>query len=270
MKVAIRDDDTCALTTPEGLSRVYEGIWDHVPVSLGIIPFAVGYPRVDVPRERWYVGNPSPFEGNGPLIKFIREHHGKGRFGIILHGYTHEDFPDGFEFQAAPDLKRRVREGRQYLEALLGVRITVFIPPHNALSKRGFDAVSAEGMDILGSFLFFHPSLRPMEWRGAINWWQIKRFRRVTGRRRLEPLVYPHVLRFARHREFGCHSLIPSTTLEELIRGFEEARLFGGDFCIATHHWELDDKMRGILEDLLAHASRYPDVHFVKTEELFR
>ena len=44
----------------------------------------------------------------------------------------------------------------------------------------------------------------------------------------------------ARHAEFGCHSLIPGTTLEELISGFEEARRAGGDFCLATHYWEVD------------------------------
>ena len=52
--------------------------------------------------------------------------------------------------------------------------------------------------------------------------------------------VYPHVLRYADHAEFGCHSLIPGTTLEELVAGFEEARRAGGDFCLATHYWEVE------------------------------
>jgi predicted deacetylase len=72
------------------------------------------------------------------------------RVTVALHGYTHEDYADGFEFQAAPDLERRVVEGRAYLERVLHVPIHVFVPPHNALSKRGLEAVSAAGLDILG------------------------------------------------------------------------------------------------------------------------
>ena len=43
----------------------------------------------------------------------------------------------------------------------------------------------------------------------------------------------------------------------------------GGDFCLATHYWEVDDRLRGMLEDMLAHAARYPDVRFVRAEEIF-
>ena len=46
---------------------------------------------------------------------------------VALHGYTHQDFPRGFEFQAAPDPERRVREGRQYLRGLLRRDISVFV-----------------------------------------------------------------------------------------------------------------------------------------------
>ncbi len=49
----------------------------------------------------------------------------------------------------------------------------------------------------------------------------------------------------AGHAEFGCHSLVPGTTLEELVAGFEEARRAGGDFCLATHYWEVDARHEG-------------------------
>ena len=49
-----------------------------------------------------------------------------------------------------------------------------------------------------------------------------------------------------------------------------EARRLGGDFCLATHYWELDDRLRDMLLRFLDHASRIPDVTFVTADELFR
>ena len=57
-------------------------------------------------------------------------------------------------------------------------------------------------------------------------------------------MVYPHVLRYRKHAEFGCHGLIPGTTFEDLQRGFDEARAAGGHFCLATHYWEVDATLK--------------------------
>lgn len=270
MKVVLRDDDTSFFTQPSDLDKVYEPIWNDVPVSLAVVPFEVGYPRKGIPVEHWHSGQAFPFAANAELVAFLKKKIQERTVTILLHGYTHEDFRDGFEFEVAPDMDRRVREGRLYLEAMLGVRIPVFVPPHNALSKRGLATVSAERLNILGSFLSFRPSLRPWEWRTLPNWWRIQRFRRTTRRTRRDKLIYPHVLRYRYHGEFGCHELIPGTTIEQLIHGFEEARRFGGDFCLATHHWEVDLSMAEILSQFLNHTSRYSDVSFVAAEELFQ
>jgi hypothetical protein len=76
-------------------------------------------------------------------------------------------------------------------------------------------------------------------------------------------------LRYARHAEFGCHSLVPGTTLDELTAGFDEARRAGGDFCLATHYWEVDRAMKNVLLRFLDHAAAHPDVRFVAAEALF-
>jgi len=191
------------------------------------------------------------------------------RATIALHGYTHQDFADGFEFQAAPDPERRVDEGLTYLRSTLGAPIGVFVPPHNALSKRGLAAVSRAGLNILGSFLSFRPSMRPWDARTPANWWRVRRFRRATGRTKADRLVYPHVLRYSDHAEFGCHSLVPGTTLDELVAGFEEARRAGGHFCLATHYWEVSDAMKDVMRRLLDHAAKQREVRFVAAEELF-
>lgn len=269
MKFAIRDDDTCYFTSPDELERVYGDVWQRVPVCLATVPFTVGYPRAGIPESEWHSGRSFPLESNPDLVVWLRQRLAERRVTVALHGYTHQDYPDGFEFQVAPDLDRRAVEGRAYLERVLGVPIRVFVPPHNALSKRGLDAVSRAGLNVLGSFLSFRPANRPWDGHTLSNWWRIHSFRRATGRDRSVPLVYPHPLRYRRHAEFGCHSLIPSTTIEQLIEGVEEARRFGGDFCLATHYWEVDGRLKGILMRFLDYVEKLPGVRFAAAEELF-
>src|SRR5262249_38706376 len=161
VRFAIRDDDTCYFTPPEALARVYGDVWDRVPIGLATVPFAIGYERAGIPREHWRSGEAFPLERNAALTSALRELLERRRVTVALHGYTHQDFPQGFEFQAAPDPDRRVREGLSYLRGLLQQDISVFVPPHNALSKRALAAVASAGLNILGSFLSFRPSMRP-------------------------------------------------------------------------------------------------------------
>ena len=269
MKFAIRDDDTSYFTRPEQLEQVYHDVWDRVPIGLAVVPHAAGFVDKAIPEKYWDAGRAFPLEENAAIVQALRNHVTAGRVTIAQHGYTHEDYPDGYEFQAAPDLESRLARGQAYLEGVLGTRIRVFVPPHNALSKRGIKAVSAAGLNLLGSFLSFRPSMRPWEPQTLPNWWRIRRFRSRTGRSKSDRMVYPHVLRYARHAEFGCHSLIPGTTFEQLQAGFDEARAAGGHFCVATHYWEVDAALKPVLLRLIDYAGSFSDVEFVAVEKLF-
>ncbi len=269
MKVALRDDDTCYFTTPDQLSRVYSDVWDRIPVCLATVPFAVGYERAGIPQAHWRSGEAFALERNSGRVTALGEPARQRRVTIALHGYTHQDFPGGYEFVAAPDPERRVADGLRHLVGCFRVPIRIFVPPHNALSRRGLKAVSAAGLNILGSFLSFRPSMRAWDARTLANWLRVWRFRSRTGRTRADRFVYPFVLRYRRHAEFGCHSLIPGTTLGELVSGFDEARRAGGHFCLATHYWEVDASMKDVLRRFLDHAARFADVRFVAAEELF-
>jgi len=269
MKVAIRDDDTSYFTSPAALERVYRDVWDRVPICLAVVPFAIGYEQAGIPREYWSSTDEMPLERNRALVSFLRELIAAGKATIALHGCTHQDVAGGYEFQAAPDLRARLTRGREYLETLLGCRISVFVPPHNALSKRGLEAVADAGLNVLGSFLSFRPSMRPWDRRTAANWWAVRRFRRATGRSKRDRLVYPFPLRYARHAEFGCHSLVPGTTTAVLETEFDAARRAGGDFCLATHYWEIDAALKSTMDSFLRFVARQPDVRFVAAEQLF-
>jgi predicted deacetylase len=270
MKVALRDDDTCYFTPPAALERVYADVWSRVPVCLATVPFAIGYERPGIPPEHWHSGQTFALSRNRELVSCLKQLLASRRATIALHGCTHEDFPDGFEFQAASDPERRVHVGLQHLRETLGTDIAVFVPPHNALSKRGLSAVSDAGLNILGSFLSFRPSLRRWDRRTPENWWRVRRFRAATGRDKGDRFVYPYVLRYRHHAEFGCHGLFPNTRLEELVTGFDEARSLRGDFCLATHHWEITARMGEVLKRFLDYVGQFPDVQFVAAEELFQ
>jgi predicted deacetylase len=269
MKVALRDDDTSYFTDPDRLDAVYRDVWDRLPVCLAVIPHAMGFADKAIPERYWQANRAYPLEENAALVSRLRGWLAEGRITVAQHGFTHEDFTDGHEFQAAPDIESRLARGQGYLEHTLGTRIRTFVPPHNALSKRGLHAVSAAGLNLLGSFLSFRPSLRPWDYRTPANWWRVRSYRAATHRAKSDRMVYPHVLRYARHAEFGCHSLIPGTTLEALVAGFEEARRNGGHFCLATHYWEVDATLKDVLVRFLDHASRTPGVTFVAVERLF-
>src|SRR5262249_21188098 len=235
----------------EALERLYGDVWDRVPVCLATVPCAIGYERMGIPREHWHSRVAFPLADNGELTAALRAWIGARRATVALHGFTHEDFPTGFEFQAAPDPERRVHDGLAHLTGTLGSAISIFVPPHNALSKRGLAAISGARLNLLGSFLSFRPSLRPWELRTVGNWWRVRALRARTGRSKRDRFVYPHVLRYGRHAEFGCHSLVPGTTVADLAGGFDEARRLGGDFCIATHYWEVDAALKDVLRRVL-------------------
>ncbi len=269
MKVALRDDDTSYFTQPERLEQVYHDVWDRLPVCLAVVPQAMGFVDKAIPERYWHADRAFPLEENPAIVASLKALAEAGRVTIAQHGFTHEDYPDGHEFQAAPDLESRLVRGQAYLEELIGTKIRIFVPPHNALSKRGLRAISASGLNLLGSFLSFRPSMRPWEPQTLPNWWRIRTYRSSTARAKSDRMIYPHVLRYRRHAEFGCHSLIPGTTLDELVRGFEEARRAGGHFCLATHYWEVDAELKSVLLRFLDHAARTPDVEFVAAERLF-
>ena len=269
MKFAIRDDDTSYFTRPEQLEQVYHDVWDRVPIGLAVVPHAAGFVDKAIPEKYWDAGRAFPLEENPAIVQSLRDLLKAGRVTIAQHGFTHEDFPDGYEFQAAPDLESRLARGQAYLEGVLGTRIRVFVPPHTALSKRGIAAVSAAGLNLLGSFLSFRPSMRPWETHTLPNWWRIRQYRSRTGRSKADRMVYPHVIRYRGHGEFGCHALIPGTTFEQLQAAFDEARAAGGHFCVATHYWEVDAALKTVLLQLIDYAGSFKDVQFVAVERLF-
>lgn len=268
VRFAIRDDDANFFTRPEQLERVYGEIWQWAPVSIAAVPFHASTRSGAIPAEHWDGDGQFPLADNGEILSYLIEQQRAGRVSFLLHGYSHRNYEAGYEFEVGPDLDQRISKGRAELERLFGGQIRTFVPPHNALSRRGLEVVDRAGMDVLGSFMSFHPRRKPWDRHTIANYLRIALYRQRTGRGRENRLVYPYALRYKNHAEFGCHALIPSTTLDDLLAGFEEARRWAGDFCLATHYWEISESMHETLQRLLEHASR-AGVTFVHADRLF-
>jgi len=144
------------------LDRVYSRYWDRIPISLAVVPAHASTRSKGIPPEYWVGDREFPLGDNPELVSFLREGVQAGRLSILLHGYSHQNYPDGYEFEAAPDLDWRLGRGLGYLEALLDVEINTFVPPHNALSRRGLLAVDRAGLNVLGSFYSFRPDKKPL------------------------------------------------------------------------------------------------------------
>jgi hypothetical protein len=250
------------------LQRVYGRYWDRIPISLAVVPAHASTRSKGIPEQYWQGDQEFPLGDNPELVRFLREGARAGRLSILLHGYSHQNLPGGYEFEAAPDLDWRLARGLGYLETLLDAKINTFVPPHNALSRRGLLAVDRAGLNVLGSFYSFRPDKKPFGLDAIANYLRISAHRRRTGRGRHDRLIYPWPLRYNRHAEFGCQPLVPRTTLDELLSAFEEARRFGGDFCLATHYWEIDDRLAGMLDAVIEHAERV-GVDWVPAGDLF-
>jgi len=253
MRFALVDYDTNYFTKAESLQTIYGKIWDKVPISLAVVPFHACTKSGAIPQEYWQGNRIFPIGENKELVEFLRRKIRENKISILMHGYSHKDYENGYEFEVRANLFEKVKEGKKYLEETFGVEIKTFSPPHNSFSREGMKAVIANGLDIFGA-ISFHPRRRPFEMRYLSNLFRRKFFQLKSG-----ISTYPVVLQFKNHRELSCFSLIPSTRLEELIRAFNLAKKYDTTFCLATHHWEMNAEMkyesrktqRGVLEEFL-------------------
>jgi hypothetical protein len=261
MYFCIRDDDTSFFTSPDDLESAYGEISRRGPISLAIIPFCRAGTSRGVPaahRMRWSV---HPLHENGTLVDYLRQSIHAGRFEAMLHGYHHDE-PDGIpEFSGSRDLRRRAREGRRYLEEVLGTKVRMFVPPHNAIGGQGLRAIAAEGLHLAGA-----AGVRtgwPLGSRATWStWMKLRSWRRAGG------LGTPWILDLEDHREIPGVSITPTSRFDQNATMLESALAQGTVFCAATHYWEFearsihlgDGTVRDHLRRLIDRAMEVPGV----------
>jgi peptidoglycan/xylan/chitin deacetylase (PgdA/CDA1 family) len=229
----LRDDDTSYFTSPDDLERAYGEVTKYGPVSLAIIPFCRAGTSRALPEEyrgRWSV---YPLDKNKALVEYLRHGIEKGKYEAMMHGYHHDEPGNQPEFVSGSDLRRKVREGKHYLEDLLNTTIRVFVPPHNAIGRRGLKAIAREGLHLggVGGMRSGWSWLAPVSMR---TWWRLRYWRR-SGHDGI-----PWILDLNDHKEIAGNAITPLSRYKENLRRFEEAYSVDGVFCAATHYWELD------------------------------
>jgi predicted deacetylase len=238
MYFCIRDDDTSFFTSPEELEHAYGSLSRSGPISLAVIPFCRAGSSRGVPASYRNRQSIHPLHDNTPLVEYLRTGVRDGRFEIMLHGYHHDE-PDGLpEFAGGRGLRRRVADGRRYLEQLLGARVTVFVPPHNAIGREGLRAIAAEGLHLAGAagVRAGWPLASPITWR---TWRVLRRWRKSGG------LGTPWVLDLGSHRELPGVPVTPASTFHRNAMLLQQALASGTVFCLATHYWELGARAGG-------------------------
>lgn len=296
MKFAIRDDDLNYSTKPEDLENIYGKIWDKIPVSFAAVPFIGWRYFAVVEYAKYYCSRPLslkfirqieegevpgrifenqasfkknlPLSENSELVSFIKKKLSEGKISLMLHGYAHDVYRDGYEFETGKDLFRKVGEGKKYLEGLFGTNIKTFVAPNNSLSEKGASAVAGNGLDFLISFGYY-PWERRVGLDSLKNFLSLFLFTILHGKKKRigRPLI------FKDHQEFPCYVLSPNVSLEEMKEGIDFAAGRGEDFCLATHYYAFkeDPGLHEKLDKFLGYVrEKYGDrIEYVKADELF-
>jgi len=289
MKCIIRDDDTCALTSPEELERCYGFLPAGVPVCLSVTPFRIPGARWDIAADRRDI--PAALGDNPDLVAYLRGQLAEGRMDIALHGYQHArtllddngrivEFPDYAdrerpwwrEFLYGNRLEMRAAHGKRYLEELLGHDITTFVPPGNAISREGLDALISNGLNLVGppKIDLFGAKHRPFTPYNLVN-----AVRRKAWKLAHRAGKYPFIMNFGTHKEIDYYLLYPSTSLDELKRSVDLVASVDGTLILSTHYYAFGDKIRSgetieeALHEVLDYIYEKGNARFITYEELW-
>lgn len=238
MKFLIRDDDISFLTQVDKLRFVWGWLLDqeNTKINLAVIPF------VECGEFSKVETGVRSLDENRELVDFLRRGAGQGKIEVMLHGFDHASSQQGFEFQsgAERELTEKISKGRKYLEELLGVKVAVFVPPHNSISSQGIAAVRNNGMHLLGAF----PALTLCS--GLSLGWQaffLKRY--IYSLRRKKALrgrfFYPFKNLIKTLAHLDCYPFIPGQMNAEGVKCLYDAvKQDDGILCLSVHHWEMD------------------------------
>lgn len=283
MRIAIRDDDTNFFTQPEELEACYKDVWTQVPPTLCVISQVKGdwkhwvhqiyKTRHETDWDAWARDNEVyPLANNPSLVQFLSQKIAEGTLDVGFHAKHHRNedqvlpagmsnnYVRGAEFFTSRDLTTLISTEVGHLNNLLHTNISVFTPPQNLLSQKGYRAVIQAGLNICGGGITMYKKERTAA--GIANL-----CRQAMFKIKHRGVDYPFVLRFARHNEIVYHyPLQPTTEIKTLIRAFEHVRAFDGDFVLSTHYVEFNYPMtynnkltmKDVLHEFLDHVLKYP------------
>ena len=262
-RVIIRDDDTCGLTPPEFLERLYRPFLDaSLPVNLATIPdVATGTTTPEGELEgfiqagRKVSGKSAPIGEHTALLEYLAE---RPLFKIVHHGHDHRYFE--FASDDREESERKLDAGRRMLDAAgLGSPGT-FVAPYDQYRPAALKAI-ADRFSVFSTGWFDRARL-PASWLPA---YLLKKLRRAPHWRVGDTRLLTHP---------GC--LLSYTRPYDTIFANVQRAVRSSDLTVlVTHWWEYFRDGGNPDEDLIEthHAvgrwlAEDPEVEVISFEDL--
>jgi hypothetical protein len=268
MRLAIRDDDTSYFTSPEQLEFAWDGILGRVPISVAVTPNAFEpFHSGDV--ERYYQSSESrPLAENHELVAWLRHQLKTGRISVLCHGFTHEyrrmsarQLVAEYVWKPFERLAPESAAAKKHLEMTLGTVVETFVPPSNAVSRAGLEALRPHFANVIAAV----PLRRVVD----IRYDSLAAYCRRAYYHLRHQVATPHCEQVAGLNLLPSFSLTRGVSWEQLIARMELCRKLEADLIVAVHYWELDNSLRAILKRLIDFAPE-ADCRFVHCGSLFK
>ncbi len=295
MRFSIRDDDTNFYTTPQELENCYGDIWEEFAPTLSLISKVKGNwlywvhqiykDKHNTDWQAWKDDNAShPIEDNKELVSFLKEKVKEGKLDIAYHAKFHRNedptppternnnYVRGAEYYTNRNVTNEIKQEVAFLSHLFNYQISVFTPPQNMLSMKGYRSVIDAGLNICGGGISFFKKAKDIQGISNIA-------KQLTFKLLHKESDYPFVLHFSDHNEIAYHyPLQPTTRLDSLIYDFDMVRRYDGDFVLSTHYAEFEYpmvydekiKMKHILRDFLDYISKYQNVDKMSLSKMLK
>ncbi|MDO9236521.1 MAG: DUF2334 domain-containing protein [Aquabacterium sp.] len=254
----VRDDDASYFTSPADLELAW-GWWPHV-LTLGVIPFSVETRYLPLPGRDHALHQLGEAEfavsGNDPLCEHLRKHPDK--YALAMHGCTHRYKLHGDRLKAEYDssdaafLGRETRRGLEELQRCFGHTPKVFIPPDNAISRKGLEVVHGTGFSYVQTPFPLKPdSVRWfLDYAGALHSWG-GRLRHRLRHKAVDLRVCGSI-----SKGIGAAILVKFDDETLLRERLDLAVAQRWPITLATHYWEMADasyrrKFASLTDDLM-------------------
>lgn len=298
MKFAIRDDDLNYFYSPDFIEENIGGLWDICPFSMSVIPYVMGswmsnkdvvesYPPGKLPgtvlQDLMVDNKIYDVSNNAQLVEYIRRKIRDGKVYITFHAIHHrnldlimpqirKNYGFGAEFYTSRDLTNEVKKAIGHIEEVFDQKVSVFTPPQNIYSQKGFEAITNSGMNIcarplqkLDQFLWYAKKYGPITFLDVL-------YKKIIRRSQpYDKLIECDGIRIADHR-----TLQPGTDMTQLYRDFDYACKKSDHFILSTHSYAFKYKMHTsnqsmgeALRDFMNYAKTNSALEFVTLDKIF-
>lgn len=250
MLFSIRDDDTSFFTRPEELEKAYSFVKEGC-VSLSVVPSTVPYHKDTVfPYGKDITYKMYDVADNKELIKYLIEEQDKGRFEILLHGYSHEYkkvndkwFPEMI-WKSQEQIDSEIKVGKEKLEKLLKCKIKVLVAPNNGINQKGISACEHNKMDYSGIIQHFDREISFKYLKNYFYRWSFRCVHRIAPGKCFD---------YGKHKEIYAYA---PDSFDRLKKEFDFCKKHDWPFVIYTHYWSLleNAEERQLVKDIYNYA----------------